>query len=116
MSPSYNSLSLGPTRLEAYAQFAASLDMDAVRSTATALVDLVLTEDTVYMDALPAEVQISTLTELGMLSEALADGAGDPIVIAAISALRGSTHHLLALCPPDMRELIEALPDVPVIP
>ena len=110
MPPSYNSLSISPSNAEAYAEFAAGLDMDAVRGTATALVDLVLTDDYVYIDALPDEVQICSLTELGMLSEALADGAEVSIVIVAIRALQGSTSHVMDLCPPDMRALIDALP------
>lgn len=110
-TPSYNSLSISPRDLDAYAEFAAGLDMDAVRETAIALVYLVLTDDYVYIDALPDEVQICSLTELGMLSEALKDGASDAIVIAAIRALQGSTHDVLDLCPADMRALIAALPD-----
>lgn len=110
-TPSHHSLSISPQNLEAYAEFAAGLDMDAVRETATALVDLVLTDDYVYIDALPDNVQISSLTELSMLCAALEDGASDAIIIGAIRALRGSTSHVLDLCPPDMRALINALPD-----
>ncbi|WP_370372378.1 hypothetical protein [Catenulispora sp. GP43] len=84
--------------------------MDAVRGTATALVDLVLTDDYAYMDALPIAVQTSVLTPLAMLSDALDDRVDDPIIIAAIRAVKGSVRNVLAQCPLEMRELIEALP------
>jgi hypothetical protein len=111
--PSYNSLSLRPGDVEAYAEVAAGLDMDAVRETATALVNLVLTDDYVYIDALPDPVQIELLTPLAMLSEALDDRVDDPIIVAAISAVKGSARVVLAQCPPEMRGLIEALPSGP---
>lgn len=110
MPPSYNSLSLRPVDLEAYAAEAARLDMDAVRETATTLVDLVLTDDNVYMDALPLAVQTEMLTPLAMLSDALDDHADDPIIIAAIRAVKGSARNIVTQCPPEMRELIEVLP------
>ncbi|MEY9910647.1 hypothetical protein ABIA35_006891 [Catenulispora sp. MAP12-49] len=110
MPPSYNSLSLGPSDLETYAAEAARHDMDAVRGAATALVDLVLTDDYAYMDALPIAVQTSVLTPLGMLSDALDDRVDDPIIIAAIRSVKGSVRGVLAQCPPEMRELIENLP------
>lgn len=109
--PSYNSLSLPPDALEAYATQAAGLDMNAVRATATALVNLVLTDDSAYIDALPDPVQVELLTPLAMLSEALQDRAADPVVIAAIRAVKGSAQDVLTKCPPEMRELIESLPE-----
>lgn len=108
--PSYNSLSFGPREREAYAAVAAGLDMDAVRATATTLVDLVLTDDYVYMDALTDAVQIELLTPLAMLGDALDDRVDDPLIIAAIYAVRGSARSVLAQCPPEMRALIESLP------
>ena len=107
---SYNSLSLRPDDLVGYAEIAAGLDMAAVRETATALVDLVLTDDYAYMDALPIAVQTEVVTPLTMLSDALDDRVDDPIIIAAIRAVKGSAQNVLAQCPPEMRALIEALP------
>lgn len=108
--PSYESLRLRPADLETYAEIAAALDMHAVRETATALMDLVLADDCVYIDALPDPVQTELLTPLGMLCEALQDGAGDPIVIATTQVVKSSARDVLPLCPQRMRELIEALP------
>jgi len=110
MPPSYNSLSLRPGDLEAYAVEAAGLDMDAIRETATALVDLVLTDDYAYVDALPIAVQTEVLTPLAMLSDALDDQVDDSIIVAAIRAVKGSARNIMAQCPPEMRELIGALP------
>ena len=110
MPPSYNSLNLQPSDLEAYAAEAAELDMDAVQETATALVDLVLTDDSVYMDALPIAVQSEMLTPLAMLSDALDDRVDGPIIIAAVRAVKGSARYVLAQCPREMRALLEALP------
>jgi len=110
MPPSYNSLSLRPSELEAYAAEVTELDVDAVRETATALVDLILTEDTVYMNKLPIAVQSELLTPLVMLSDALDNQVDDPLTIAAIRAVKSSARTVLAQCPAEMRELIETLP------
>lgn len=108
--PSYDSLNLRPGDRAAYAAAAAELDMDAVRQSATALVQLVLTDDYAYIDALPDEVQDELLTPLGMLSEALRDRVDDAILIAAIRSVHLSAQPALAQCPEEMRELIDALP------
>ena len=84
--------------------------MDAVRETATALVDLVLTDDYAYVDALPIAVQTEVLTPLAMLSDALDDQVDDSIIVAAIRAVKASVRNIMAQCPPEMRELIGALP------
>lgn len=84
--------------------------MDAVRRTASTLVDLVLTDDYVYLDALTDDVQSELLTPLAMLSEALDDRVDDALVIAAIRAVKSSSQGVLAQCPPQMRALIESLP------
>lgn len=110
MPPSYDSLSLRPSDLEAYAAEAAELDMAAVRETATALVDLVLTDDSAYMDALTIAVQSEMLTPLAMLSDALDDQADDQIIIAAVRAIKSSARYVVEQCPPEMKALIEALP------
>jgi hypothetical protein len=105
-------LNLRPGVREALAEAASQFDMDAVRRTATNLVRLVLTEDYVYMDALPDLVQVNLLTPLGMLSEALRDEVDDSILLGTVRAVCFSAEPVLADCPPDMRELIEALPHV----
>ncbi|GAB3840924.1 hypothetical protein ACFPIJ_44520 [Dactylosporangium cerinum] len=84
-------------------------DLAAVRATARELVDLVLTEDSRYLDALTETVESAIVTPLAMLSEAL-DRGTDAEVLVAARLVRRSVEAYLAEAPLRLRHLVRGLP------
>jgi hypothetical protein len=87
-------------------------DVAALRLRAQELVDLVLTDDTKYLDALPENIESAIVTPLGVLSAALDEGT-DVEVIVASRLVRRAVTPFLAQAPEDLRRLIGHLP-IPV--
>ncbi|WP_148086364.1 hypothetical protein [Micromonospora sp. HM5-17] len=86
-----------------------SLDVSALRLRAQELVDLVLTEDTEYLDALPASIESAIVTPLGVLSDSLDEGT-DVEVIVASRLVRRAIDPFLKEAPEELRRLIGYLP------
>ncbi|WP_139131506.1 hypothetical protein [Micromonospora halophytica] len=84
-------------------------DVSALRLRAQELVDLVLTEETDYLDALPEIIESAIVTPLGVLSDALDEGT-DVEVIVASRLVRRAVDPFLAEAPEDLRRLIGHLP------
>jgi len=85
------------------------LDVSALRLRAQELVDLVLTEDTEYLDALPASIESAIVTPLGVLSDSLDEGT-DVEVIVASRLVRRAIDPFLKEAPEELRRLIGYLP------
>ncbi|GII47804.1 hypothetical protein Psi02_42280 [Planotetraspora silvatica] len=90
-------------------QIAQGLDVDALRATARELVDLVLTEDDVYLDALPDTVETSLVTPLGILASVLEGPSTFVELVVAARLVRKSAP--IAQCPPELVALIRQLPE-----
>ncbi|RKN10865.1 hypothetical protein [Streptomyces radicis] len=95
-------------------------DLESYRKAARDVVDLVLTDDTVYMDALPDEIEVSLVPALDTLAEILDADVGDEradvrdrqLLVAAMAA-RASVVRQLHLAPPELRALVLRLPPSP---
>ena len=86
-----------------------SCDVAALRVRAQELVDLVLAEDTEYLDALPEDIESAIVTPLSTLSAALDEGTDVEVVVAS-RVVRRVVTPLLAAAPEDLRRLIGRLP------
>lgn len=84
-------------------------DVSALRLRAQELVDLVLTEDTEYLDALPASIESAIVTPLSVLSDSLDEGT-DVEVIVASRLVRRAIDPFLKEAPEELRRLIGYLP------
>lgn len=84
-------------------------DASAIRLRAQELVDLVLTEDTGYLDALPESIESAIVTPLGVLSDALDEGTDVEVVVAS-RLVRRAVDAFLADAPEDLRRLVSHLP------
>jgi hypothetical protein len=85
-------------------------DIEAVRRCAQGLVDLVFTDDTVYLDSLPDELESALVSPLGILSDVL-EGGSDVELLVASRLLRRSIGSYLADAPQELRQLLHSLPD-----
>lgn len=96
------------------AEAAHELDINALTRAANAIVDLVFTEDTVFMDALPKLVQIELIPTMSVLIGVLEDEHPDPGALAA--AARMTRKCVLAYrrdCPQELIDLAMRLPGGP---
>ncbi len=84
-------------------------DISRLRSLAQELVDLVFTDDTVYLDALPSVIESAMVVPLGILSDALDDGTDVELLVASRLVQR-SVGDFLAEGPEDLRRSIGAFP------
>ncbi|MEV4639540.1 hypothetical protein AB0J80_19515 [Actinoplanes sp. NPDC049548] len=84
-------------------------DIPTLRLRAQELVDLVFTDDTDYLDALPESIEASVVTSVVVLSDALRDGTDVEVVVAS-RLVRRSVDSLLAGAPEELRRLIRHLP------
>jgi hypothetical protein len=84
-------------------------DVSALRSHAQELVDLVLAEDTEFLDALPEDIESAIVTPLSTLSVALEEGTDVELVVAS-RVVRRTVTPFLAEAPEDLRRLIGHLP------
>lgn len=87
----------------------AAADMPMLRQRARELVDLVLAEDTRYLDALPETIESAIVTPLSILSHALDQGS-DVDVLVASRLVRRSVEYLLTEAPPQLQYLVTGLP------
>ena len=85
------------------------VDVAALRARAQELVDLVLTEDSVYLDALPEHIESSLITPLAILAKVLEDGSDVEVLVAARLVGRGAATWV-AEAPDDLRRLLTSLP------
>jgi hypothetical protein len=84
-------------------------DVMALRRHAQELVDLVLREDTRYLDALPESIESAIVTPLGILSHAIDEGTDAELVVAS-RLVRRSVSPFLTEAPEDLRRLLGHLP------
>lgn len=89
---------------------AAVLNLDALRDTADALLDLVFADDDELLDSLPDDVQASVVPTLGLLGQTLEEGLTGADLVAAARLVRRTAQPYLSRLPKELTVLIEALP------
>ncbi|MFE5860385.1 hypothetical protein ACFQ77_07470 [Streptomyces virginiae] len=81
---------------------------DALRARCAALVDLVFTEDTLFLDALPDRLQADLVPALGLLAQAL-DAPEEPAGLARAARLVEECGVPREECPPELKAMLERL-------
>jgi hypothetical protein len=85
--------------------------MAALSEAISALVELVLADDTTLLDALPEPVEASLVTPLSMLASINDDGTDPVALVVGARLVRRSLNPYLRICPPDLVAAISRLPD-----
>jgi hypothetical protein len=98
-------------RWDGIEEYAASIDPVRLRATAQRIVDLVLTEDSVYMDTqLSDSVQGSLLVPLSYVARVLDSSRPFEDLVVAVREMRNLAARHLAEMPEELAEMIRALP------
>ncbi len=85
------------------------LDIDELRKVAQGLVDLVLTDDCVFLDSLPDELESNVVTPLTLLARVL-NGPDDPVELIKAAHLVKVCAKPTDACPAELNELLRQLP------
>ncbi|MFF4261637.1 hypothetical protein ACFY7Y_19240 [Streptomyces virginiae] len=83
-------------------------DADGLRARCAALVDLVFTEDTIFLDSLPDPLQANLVPALGMLADAL-DASAEPAALVRAARVVEECGVPRAQCPPGLRAMLDRL-------
>lgn len=83
---------------------------DSLRKAVADLLELVYSDDTVYMDSLPEELESALISPLGFLAEAYEANESIIDVIVAARLVRRSVVGLIDSGPDNLKRLIESFP------
>ncbi|MFF3291776.1 hypothetical protein [Streptomyces sp. NPDC003023] len=84
-------------------------DEQAFREAARRVVDLVLTDDDVYLDALPDAVEIEIVTPLSMVADVLEDGHTLDELRSAVRVFLSAAAAVASQMPNDLAEMVSDL-------
>jgi hypothetical protein len=87
------------------------VDEAALRGHVAALLDLVFTDDAVFLDSLPGDLESALVSPLNILGEIHEHGANLTELVVASRLVRRSTVSYLHQGPEKLRDLIESLPE-----
>jgi hypothetical protein len=88
----------------------AQLDIGTLRRDVDSLVNLVLAEDTRFLDSLPAAVESAIVTPLLLLERINSDGTDALELVVAARLLRRSMNDVIDECPPELSSRLQKLP------
>lgn len=83
-------------------------DTDALRPRCVAMVDLVFTEDTIFLDSLPDRLEANLVPALGLLAQVL-DESDDPAELAKMARLVEQCGVPREECPPELKVMLDRL-------
>lgn len=96
---------------EGAVEIAGRIDADGLRGLVGELLDLVFTEDTVFLDSLPEGLESALVPPLNILAEIYEGGASPTELVVASRLVRRSSIPYINDGPEELKVLIEALPE-----